>query len=213
MKTMNINFGQLDRIVQYETMLYCRSEDDINRNKGKLGRVHEDITTYAKETNCGISTAVLQHNLEKHHNISTERLVGEPEGVPLNRNYRSFGHVILTATLNGDKYIIDPTYNQIHSTYMGVSPDSVNVPPNELAAVFPADNQEDFISKFTESLYESSKNPEHIELPKITSLRNLGKHAIKNVVENIYTLEQYEPFDRYTEYAQNVIAVSEKLRS
>lgn len=190
---MSESINRLRHIVETETAHFCETEQALQVGKGTLGRAHDNPETHARLTNCGKATALVQHNLHKHHDTATQRLFGEPPLAPrIRHTNRKFGHVLLRT----DEALIDPTYGQLFS-YVGlhapVSYDDFSY-PNPLSLTIDLSNPAETLDPLIDSLDEASRR-ESAQLDNYGPLRGQGRQAIRAVIYDIYNPDNYVPYE------------------
>lgn len=214
---MNTSIDHLRSIVEDETSHFCDTEQALQEEKGTLGRTYGDPTLHARTTNCGIATALIQHNLRTHHNIATDRLFGEPPLAPRERyNSRKFGHVLLRT----ETALIDPTYSQLFS-YVGVSVSRSRandfIYPEPLALTIDLENPEKTLDSLVDSLEEASQT-EIAKRDDYAPLRGKGSRAIRAAIYDIYNIDNYVPYEIETyhpsfDYIEALKQISSNMRT
>ena len=205
---------QLPQIIEDETHLFCKAEDIISRNRPKAPA---DELLHVRLPNCGSATSFIQYNLEHHHNISVDRLYGEPESAPrLRYNERRFGHVILRHA----DILIDPTYGQLFE-YAGINASNPVVTkndyPSSLALFVDLNDPGRTIEPLATALDEATQK--QYALSEIYApFRSIGKGAIASILYDIYALENYSSYpvrqsDPSYDYNTKLIEIGESIRS
>ena len=213
---MTIYHEQLDRIVQTETAHFCDTEQALQISRGATGRPRDDARLHARLTNCGIASALVQHNLQHYHNITTNRLFGEAPLAPRTRFSRKFGHVLLRT----DDVLIDPTYGQLFS-YVGID---ASTPagkdfayPDTLSLAVDVNNPDATLEPLVDSLHEAAQSKLAAQ-DTYAPLRDQGRQALQAVVYDIYNPDNYIPYEVESlhpsfDYVQALKQISDQLRS
>lgn len=212
---MPVSPEQLHRIVQSETEHFCDVQQALEQARESDGRTFDDPRLHARMANCGIASALIQHNLREHHGIATERLFGRPPAAPYSPSGNEFGHVILRS----DTTLIDPTYGQIFS-FVGIHPLSPVKGfsyPRNLALTVDTTDPEASLEPLVDALTDAAQLEISPYLQSRAPLRHKGRRALQSVIYDIYNPDHYAPYELETlhpsfDRVQALIHVSDQLR-
>ena len=212
---MSMSSNELRSAVEAETAHFCDTEQTLQVSKGTLGRPRNDVRQHVRISNCGVATALVQHNLKEHYDVTTSRLFGEAPLAPRTRFGRIFGHVVLRT----EDTLIDPTYGQLFS-YVGVDLSSPHmkdfVHPGPLALAIDLENPDATLEPLIDDLHEAA-SVKTGSLDAYAPLRDQGRQAIRAVIYDIYNLEHYVPYEVEAhhpsfEYIQALKQISAEIR-
>lgn len=212
---MDMSAERLRPIVEVETAHFCDVEQSLQVTRGATGRPRNDARLHARLTNCGVASALVQHNLQRHHDIVTTRHFGEAPLAPRTRYGRRFDHVLLQA----NDTFIDPTYGQLFS-YIGIDAstpaDKEFTYPAALSLTVDLNNPEATLEPLVDSLHEAAQS-ELAAQDTYAPLRGQGRQALQAVVYDIYSPDHYIPYEVETihpsfDYIQVLKQISGSVR-
>ena len=150
---------------------------------------------------CGVATAALQQYLQERCDVTTERMVTEPEIAPRHMQQRRMAHVVL----RHESLIIDPTYSQFLS-YVGVMPARVlcrqdlrDFYPAQKIAVFSVASSDEFADNFARVAHMADVTIGPLDLsqnsyPPDDALRGTSMSEKTEVYRAIWSPDGYTPF-------------------